>query len=132
MNKGSYYLLSFSAGYNALLGLLTSFLPEEILIALNVPANPISIVLIQILGAFFIGFAMINYLAKSSPIGGIYNKAILMGNIAYHCIATIVFIKFVLSDNLYAEVVIVLTAMYLILGAGFLRLNFVMPKAQKV
>ncbi len=132
MNKSSYYLLTISAGYNALLGLLTSFLPEEILMLLKVAAIPLSILLIQILGAFFIGFAMINYLAKSSPIGGIYNKAILMGNIAYHCITAIVFIKFVLSHNLYAEVVIVLTAMYLILGAGFLRLNFVMPKAQKI
>lgn len=131
MNKGSYYLLSVSAGCNALLGLFTSFMPEEILLAQKIPANPLSTLLIQILGAFFIGFAMINYLAKSSPIGGIYNKAILLGNIAYHCIAAIVFIKFVLSDNLYAEVVIVLTAMYLILGAGFLRLNFAMPKAQK-
>jgi hypothetical protein len=131
MNKGSYYLLSISAGYNALLGLLTSFLPEELLLALNVPANPLSILLIQILGAFFIGFAMINYLSKRSLIGGIYNKAIIMGNIAYHCIAAMVFIKFVLSDNLYGEVVILFTAMYLILGAGFLRLNFVMPKAQK-
>ncbi len=132
MNKGSYYLLTISAAYNTLLGLLTSFLPEEILMALKVPASPLSILLIQILGAFFIGFAMINYLAKNSPIGGIYNKAILMGNIAYHCIAAIVFIKFVLSDNLYGEVVILLTTMYLIIGAGFIRLNFVMPKAQKV
>ncbi len=130
MNKGPYYLLTISAGYNALLGLATSFLPKEILLAFEVQANPISMLLIQIIGAFLIGFAMINYLSKNSIMGGIYNKPILMGNIAFHCISAIVFVKFILNHNLYHEAFIPLTVMYLLLGMGFLRLNFVSPKNQ--
>ena len=92
------------------------------------PIEPLSQLMLQIMGAIFIAFAMINYLSKIAIIGGIYNKAILMGNIAYHCISGIVFVKFIISHNLYGEVFIPLTAIYLLLGLGFLRLNFVSPK----
>lgn len=120
-------LLIASTVFNGMMGLLTSFLPQEVLKITDLPTSPVNVLLLQIMSAFYIGLAMINYMSKDAVIGGIYNRPILMGNIAYHSIASIALVKYALNQGLFSTTLITLTVVYCILSLGFLKLFFVGP-----
>ncbi len=120
-------LLLASTIFNGMMGLLTSFLPQEVLKITDLPTSPVNVLLLQILSAFYIGLAMINYMSKDAVIGGIYNRPILMGNIAYHSIASIALVKHALNQGMSSTTLITLTVVYCILSLGFLKLFFVDP-----
>lgn len=120
-------LLVASTIFNGIMGLLTSFLPQEVLEIIGLPSSPVHVLLVQILSAFYISLAMINYLSKDAVIGGIYNRPILMGNIAYHGIASLALVKYAMSQGIFSATFITLTVVYCALSLGFLRLFFVVP-----
>lgn len=120
-------LLIASTIFNGMMGLLTSFLPQEVLKINDLPTSPTNVLFLQILSAFYIGLAMINYLSKDAAIGGIYNRPILMGNIAYHGIASIALVKFAFRQDIFSATLITLTVVYCVLSIGFLKLFFVGP-----
>lgn len=132
MSSYSRYLITASAIVNFAMALLTSFFPEELLDYLELPHQPGHQLFIQILGAFYLGFGMINYLSRGVIIGGIYNRPLLMGNIAYHGTASIVLIKYSLNNGLHLDLFSILMLIYLALGLGFLRLFFVSPVQQNM
>lgn len=123
-------LLVASTIFNGMVGLLTSFLPQELLQRNGLSPSPINILLVQLLSAFYLGIAMINYLSKDAIIGGIYNRPILMGNIAYHGITSVILVKYILSQDTFSTTFITLTVVYCALSLGFLKLFFVVPSKQ--
>ena len=79
------WLLSSSAVMMGLLGLAGTFIPEEISKILGIDPSPITLILLQIIGGLYLGFAMLNWFTRSALIGGIYNKPVVLGNLI-HCI----------------------------------------------
>ena len=79
------WLLSSSAVIMGLLGLAGTFIPEEIAKLLGIASTPVTLILLQIIGGLYLGFAMLNWFTRSSLIGGIYNKPVVLGNLM-HCI----------------------------------------------
>jgi len=73
------------------------FLPEEISQFLNL-AQPAAI-LLQIIGALYFAFAILNWTAKANLIGGTYSKPIAIGNFTHFLIGALTFVKLVLLDN---------------------------------
>lgn len=61
-------------------GLAASFAPSELLRALGSPAAEPLPVLIQLLGATYVAFALTNWTAKENMIGGIYSRPLSLGN----------------------------------------------------
>lgn len=92
-------LMSASSLFMAFLGLLASFLPQEILARLGAPADAALPLLVQIGGALYVGFAMVNWLAKGSLLGGIYNRPVAMGNLAHFGIGAIALVKGLLAGQ---------------------------------
>jgi hypothetical protein len=125
-------LLIASTIFNGMMGLLTSFLPQEVLKITYLPTSPVNVLLLQILSAFYIGLAMINFMSKDAVIGGIYNRPILMGNIAYHSISSIALVKYALNQGMFSTTLITMTVVYCALSLGFLRLFFVVPGKQVI
>lgn len=123
-------LLVASTIFNGMMGLATSFLPQEVLELIALPTSPVNVLLVQILSAFYISLAMINYLTKDAVIGGIYNRPILMGNIAYHGIASVALVKYAINQGTFSATFITLTVVYCALSLGFLRLFFIVPNKQ--
>ena len=79
-------------------GLILSFLPNETALFFNSDFNIMLTLFIQLVGALYLGFAMMNWMAKGSTIGGIYNKPIAIGNFMHFATATIVFSKALTSE----------------------------------
>ena len=86
-------LLVMSAGFLAILGLGALFLPNEILAYLGAPQQGALPELVQILGAHYLAFALLNWMVKDSLFGGIYNRQAAMGNFTHFVIGAIVLLK---------------------------------------
>ncbi|HWM89942.1 MAG TPA: hypothetical protein VN493_04180 [Thermoanaerobaculia bacterium] len=92
-------LMAASSLFMASVGLTASFLPQEILTWLRAPSNPGLALLVQLGGALYIAFAMVNWTSRGSLIGGIYNRAVGMGNFTHFAIGAIALAKSLLAGQ---------------------------------
>ena len=67
----------------ALAGIFALFAPENLLVMMNVPVTNSASVLAQLLGALYFSFALMNWTAKDSAIGGIYARPVSLGNFGH-------------------------------------------------
>src|SRR5215203_259427 len=88
-----------SSVFTGLLGLAASFFPKEILNTFGLSQTETLTLFIQISGALYIGFAVMNWMAKTVLIGGIYARPLAMGNFAHFMIAAIALIKSALNNS---------------------------------
>ncbi len=73
-------LMMTSAAFLAVLGLATSYMPQEVLgLHGTVPDTP-TLLLVQMAGALYLGFAILNWTARGILIGGIYARPVALGN----------------------------------------------------
>ena len=118
--------MAASAIAMAITGIAATFLPHEILAALgeNAGDNAIPIAL-QLLGALYMAFAMANWMAKDSLIGGIYNRPLLLGNVLHFVAGALAVIKGISSVE--ETILVVLAVVYTAFAILFGRLLFVSP-----
>ena len=80
---GTRALMTCSAVFMLLAGVLLTFAPQEVLAFGGSRPEPISVLIVQAGGAIYMGFAMLNWMAKDSLIGGIYSRPVAMGNLLH-------------------------------------------------
>lgn len=80
-------------------GIAITFLPQEILAQFTVQPNQELTLTLQILGAFYFAFGMVNWLAKESLLGGIYGRPIVVGNVTHFLIGALALIKGITLHN---------------------------------
>jgi len=85
--------MSSSALFMAVLGIVALFLPQETAARFGAPANLHVILLIQIAGCAYLGFAMLNWMAKAVLIGGIYSRPVALGNLVHFATVAITLLK---------------------------------------
>ena len=112
-------LMTTSAIFLAIIGALLSFLPNEIATYFNVESNLITILFLQIMSALYLGFGILNWMAKGTLIGGIYNRPIAIGNLMHFGVGAIALVKVVSNIETHSEIIISLTAVYLIFALLF-------------
>lgn len=83
-------LMTGSSLVLGLAGLVLLFAPHEVLAALGVPGTQVVPVLVQLVGALYAAFAVMNWTAKDSLIGGVYGRPISLGNFAHFFVGTLV------------------------------------------
>jgi hypothetical protein len=86
-------LMQASALFMAIVGITTSFLPQEILAHAGSKPETLPVIALQMLGAFYLGFAILNWMARGNLIGGIYSRPVALGNFAHFAICASVLIK---------------------------------------
>jgi hypothetical protein len=86
-------IMAASAIFMAILGIAATFAPHELLTRLGTTATPALALAIQLLGALYLGFAMLNWTARHSLIGGIYNRPAAMGNVLHFTAGALALIK---------------------------------------
>jgi len=73
-------LMMLSAIFLALLGLATSYFPEKVLATHGTVPDNATLLLVQMMGAVYLGFAILNWTARGVLIGGIYARPLALGN----------------------------------------------------
>jgi hypothetical protein len=92
-------LMAASALFLGGLGVAASFLPQEILTSIGAPSQGALPLLVQLGGALYAGFAMVNWMARSNLLGGIYNRPVAMGNFAHFFIGAAALVKGLLAGR---------------------------------
>ena len=118
-------LMSLSAIFMALLGLAASFLPQEFLGMIDVEISRLLVVLVQVTGALYLGFAFLNWMARGVLIGGIYSRPVALGNFMHFAVVAIVLLKSTLVDPIPAVAVAV--AVYAVFAIWFGLVLFTHP-----
>lgn len=91
-------LMSASAVYTGLLGLAAALFEEEILSLFGAPADGFSVVLVGVVGGLYIGYAVLNWMARGNLIGGIYSRPVAMGNFAHFLAVSVLLVQRVPSS----------------------------------
>ncbi len=112
-------LMTSSALFCGIIGILLSFLPNEIAEYLSVEPTIITILFLQILGAIYLGFGILNWTAKGTLIGGIYNKPIALGNLMHFIVGAITLVRVISNVQTHTEIIIFLTVFYVIFALLF-------------
>ena len=95
------------------------FFPNEISLLLNNDDNHIFILILQILGALYLGFSYINWMSKNSLIGGIYNKPLLIGNTLHFLTASMAMIKLIFKFENNLKLIMPHTIIYFLFTLFF-------------
>lgn len=117
-------LMTITSFVLGLAGVVALFLPGEVLTVLAVPlTNPLP-ALVQLLGALYLAFALTNWTAKDSVIGGVYARPTSLGNFAHFTIGALTLAKYQLTEALSVPLLIALAG-YSLLAVVFAWLTFV-------
>ncbi|MFL2614606.1 MAG: hypothetical protein ACJ0OV_02860 [Candidatus Marisimplicoccus sp.] len=112
-------LMTLSALFCGIIGTLLLFLPIEIAEYLSVEPTISAILFLKILSAIYLGFGILNWTAKGTLIGGIYNKPIVLGNLLHFAVGAIELIKVISNTQIHREIFIFLTVFYVIFALLF-------------
>ena len=122
----SRYLMIASSIVTGLLGLTASFFPKEISNYAGFSPTEMLTLFVQVTGALYVGFAIMNWMAKTVLIGGIYAKPLAMGNFAHFMIAAIALVKAALNNSMLPYLWII-AIVYLIFAVLFGIVLFANP-----
>ncbi len=116
-----------SAAVTAAIGLVLSFAPEEALAFFRQPAEGALPVLLQLTGALYLGFAFMNWTAKGMVLGGIYGRAIVLGNFLHFVMGALALLKVAIGPG-GGPSIWAFSGVYALLAMWFGRTLFSQPK----
>lgn len=99
-------LMGVSALFMAILGVVASFLPQEILAYAGSHPEGLGVLVVQTTGALYLGFASLNWMARANLIGGIYSRPVALGNFLHFAVVEVVLLKALLAGQNAAEIVV--------------------------
>ncbi|RZL44122.1 MAG: hypothetical protein EOP00_21205 [Pedobacter sp.] len=117
------FLMISSSIFMCLIGIGCTFAPEEILSRAGLQIQELSTLLIQVLGALYLSFAILNWTAKSNLIGGIYSKPVSLGNFLHFVLVTITLGKYY-SNHLSDTLLIMPLTIYFVFAVAFGLVSF--------
>ncbi len=124
-------LMSLSAVFMAALGICATFLPQEILARAGCACGAAGVLVIQVAGALYLGFAMLNWMARSNLIGGIYSRPVAIGNLIHFAVVAITLAKAVAGGSLRTSETIAACIVYSAFAVWFGLVVFIHPIRSK-
>lgn len=117
-------LMSSSAIVMGITGIILTFFPQEFAGFFNMADT--NIILLQVLGGLYFGFAMLNWAAKANLTGGIYSRPVTIGNFSHFVIVGLALLKFGTGNttNKYVWIAVIL---YIIFAIFFGMVFFTSP-----
>jgi hypothetical protein len=122
----SKWVMAASAIFMAVLGLAATFLPHDLLARIEAPQSGVLPLVIQLAGALYIAFAFLNWMAKDSVIGGIYNRPLAMGNLLHFLAGGLALLKGGFAKDMPGAVLVIATC-YALLAIAFGLIVFTSP-----
>ena len=111
--------MTLSAAVLGVIGIGLTFFPAEVLRYLGIGSSTPLLIILQLLGALYFGFAMLNWMAKGAIIGGIYNKPISVANASHFLIGGLALVKALISNPASPIFLWILGAIYLFFAICF-------------
>jgi hypothetical protein len=112
-------VMTASAMVLGIAGIALTFIPGEIARYFALEDSVSFILIGQILGALYFGFAMLNWMTRTSIIGGIYNKPIAVANFIHFFIAGLALTKGLMTHPDLPVLVWVVTIIYALFAICF-------------
>lgn len=119
-------LMIASAAVLGVIGLAATFLPQEILQSAGAEGSGLDVLIVQMAGAAYLGFAMLNWMARAFVIGGIYSRPVAMGNFLHFTVVALAVVKVALGGSRSIEIMIG-AVVYVVFAAAFGVLLFTHP-----
>lgn len=119
-------LMTFSAVFNATIGIACSFMPVEILTYFGITELTVLPLIIQLLAALYLGFAILNWTAKGNIIGGIYSKPVALGNFLHYVAGGLAMVKY-LANHQDLTILLIPSILYLLFAFFFGKILFGSP-----
>ena len=116
-------LMTSSSLSLAAAGIFALFAPDVLLSALDVVVTAQISVLVQLLGALYFSFALMNWTAKDSAIGGIYARPVSLANFSHFFSGTLLLVKYLLSNEFNLSILLI-SILYAIFAVIFYWLVF--------
>jgi hypothetical protein len=107
------------------------FASDIVLSNLSIDINESSLLLGQVVGALYFGFAMLNWMTKESLIGGIYNRPVAVANSTHFMIAGLAILKAVVSNPELPKILWAACVAYVAFGILFMIILFRHPVKSK-
>lgn len=120
-------LMIASSIFMGAVGITLSFASSEVLNAIGQEPNQVFEIILQVMGALYFGFAMLNWMAKAVLIGGIYARPVCIGNFCHFAIAGLALLKSTFSQEPISIVFILLTMIYMLFAFLFGYVFFTSP-----
>ena len=75
------------------LGVAASFFSHELLRVAGATVETQAVLIVQVCGALYIGFAFLNWYLRGFVIGGIYNRPLAVANLLHFAVVAITLLK---------------------------------------
>jgi len=92
-------LLSASAIVMAALGVVATFGPQETLVALGSTPEGLVVLLVQVMGALYLGFGLVNWMSRANLMGGIYNRPLALGNFLHFMVGALAVLRVLIAGE---------------------------------
>jgi hypothetical protein len=124
-------VMMLSAIFLAAIGITFTFLPREASNFIGISSENNIQIILQILGALYFSFAMLNWTAKGAIIGGIYNKPIAIANFTHFVIGALTLLKAISNNPILPYFIWVLAGIYAVFAILFGVIFFKHPETDK-
>ena len=94
----SKFVMTGAAIVLGLAGIACLFIPEEIFKLYNPATRDIQGLLVQLLGASFLGFAALDWISRQSLLGGIYGRPVVSANQTHFVIGSFLIVRAAISQ----------------------------------
>ena len=125
------FLMTLSALSMFVLGIIALFLPKEILIYFGMTVVNLAVLLIQITGALYLAFAMLNWMSRGGVMGGIYGRPVTMANFLHFAVVAVTLFKALLGGTMLPREVWALCGFYFVFALWFGLVVFTHPGDKK-
>ena len=112
-------LMVASAIFLGVIGIAFTFLPDELLHYFQINTVKPLLLVLQLLGALYFSLAILNWMAKGSVIGGIYNRPIAIANFAHFLIGGLALLKAVFNTAHLPLAIYILAGIYAVFAFLF-------------
>ena len=119
--KSSALLLGFT-------GLMLTFFPQELSESLGQLESDMMTRSLEVIGAMYLAFGMMNWMSRKSLIGGIYNRPIAIANMTHFMMVGIILTKWKIGNHDLPYGFWVIVLIYLFFAAVFIKILFTTPK----
>ena len=119
--KSSALMLGFT-------GLMLTFFPQELSESLGHSESDMMTRTLEVIGAMYLAFGMMNWMSRKSLIGGIYNRPIAIANMTHFMMVGIMLTKWKIGNHDLPYGFWAIALIYLFFATAFIKILFTTPR----